>query len=79
MCIDCTNMLNKPWVIGSEPARKPRYKPVEYCTYWPLLGSFNNWKIIQFTNKATEKKDIDAVKIIVFNGISDNMSALSQN
>ena len=60
-CISCTNMLDKPWVIGSGPKRQPRYQPVEYCTYWPVLGSVNNWYIILFTNKTTTNKYFDAV------------------
>ena len=42
-CIACTNMLDKPWVIVSDPTRQPRYQPVEDCTYWPVIGSFGNW------------------------------------
>ena len=53
-CISCKDMLDKPWVRGSEPTSQPRYQPVEYCTYWPVLGYFNNWNIIKFTNKTTK-------------------------
>ena len=37
--------------IGSDPNRQPHYQLVEYFKYQPVLGSFNNWNIIQFTNK----------------------------
>ena len=48
-------MLERLWVIGSDPTRQPRYQPVEDCKYWPVLVSFNNWNSIQFTNKTTQK------------------------
>ena len=41
-----------------------------------MLGSFNTWNVIQFTNKATINKNFDAVHKFVLDGISDNMSAL---
>ena len=44
-----------------------------------MLGSFNNRKVIQFTNKITANEDFDAVNKVVLDGISDNMSALVQN
>ena len=44
-----------------------------------MLGFFNDWKIIQFTNKTTTNEDFDAVHKVVLDGISDNMSALFQN
>ena len=78
-CISCTNMLYKPWVINSDPIRQPRYQPVEYCTYWPVLVSFNNWDIVKFTNKSTTNEDFDEVHKVVLDSISDNMYALVQN
>ena len=44
-----------------------------------MLGPFNKWNIIQFTNKATTNKDFDEVHKVVLDGISDNMPALVQN
>ena len=79
VCIACTNMLDKPWVIGSEPTRQPRYQHVEECTYWTVLGSSNNWNIIQFTNKTTREEDFAAVNKFVLDSISDNIYALVQN
>ena len=78
-CIPFTNMLYKPLAIGSDPNRQPHYQPVKDCTYWPVLGYFNNWNIIQFTNKTTTNEDFDAVHKVLLDSISDNMSALVQN
>ena len=44
-----------------------------------MLGSFNNWNIIQFTNKTTTLEEFDAVHKVLLDGIGDNMSALFQN
>ena len=52
VCVTCTSMLDKPWISGIPSDEQERYKPVTNCTYWPLLGSFNNWNIIQFSQKS---------------------------
>ena len=43
-----------------------------------MLGFFDNWNIIQFTNKTTPIEDFDAVHKIVLDVISDNMEYLVQ-
>ena len=43
-----------------------------------MLGSFNNWNIIKFTNKTTSSEYFDDVHKVVLDGISDNMSSLLQ-
>ena len=45
-CVACTPMLGKPWISGMPSDKQERYQPVTKCTYWPVLGSFNNWNII---------------------------------
>ena len=49
----CTSIIDKPWISGIPSDEQERYKPVRKCTYWPLLGSFNNWNIIQLSQKST--------------------------
>ena len=71
--------MDKTWFIGSYPTRKLVYQPVEDCIYCPVLGSFNNWNIIQFTNKTTTLEEFDAVHKVLLDGIGDNMSELVQN
>ena len=72
-------MLDKPWVIGSDPTRKLRYQPVEYCIFCIVLGSFNNWNMIEYNNKTTTNEEFDAVHKAVLDYISDNMYALVHN
>ena len=43
-----------------------------------MLGSFNNWKIIQFNTKTTSGEDFDAVHKVVLYGTSENISSLVQ-
>ena len=52
-------MLDKTWVIGNDPTGQPRYQPVEYYTYWTVLGYSNNWNIIKFTNETTTYEEFD--------------------
>ena len=68
--------MDKPYTYGVDPTKKPRYQPVEDCTYWPILVSLNNWNTIQFTNKLTSNKDFNVVNKVVLDGTSDNMVSL---
>ena len=46
-CVAYISMLDKPWISGILSDEQDHYKPVTKCTYWPVLGYFNNWNIIQ--------------------------------
>ena len=71
-------MLDKPKSYKVNPNKHPHCKPVVDYTYWHVLGSFDNWNIIQFTNKTTSIEDFDAVHKVVIDGISENMASLVQ-
>ena len=43
-----------------------------------MFGSFNSWKIIHFSHKATSSEDIDNINQVVLNFISENMALLVQ-
>ena len=43
-----------------------------------MLGSFNNWNIVQFLHKATSSDDHDKIYQVVLDGISNNIYALVQ-
>ena len=49
-CVPCKAMLDKPWISSTPSEKQERYKPVTNCTYWPVLGSFNNWNIIELSS-----------------------------
>ena len=51
-CTLCTYIMYQPWVPGFTEHKQPQYQPVQHFTYWHVLGSFNNWKIIQLSHKA---------------------------
>ena len=55
-CIQCTYDIDKPCNPGVPLHQQPRYKPVKYFIYWPVLGYFNNSNIINFahTEKSSE-------------------------
>ena len=78
-CVECTSMLDKPWVHGFPPQQQPRYQPIIDCTYRPVLGLFNNWNIIILSHKSTNGEAPEDIYQFVIDGISDNMTPLVQS
>ena len=72
-------MLDKPWIYGIPSEKKESYKPVTNCTYWLVLGSLNNWNIIQLSQKSTSSDTFDEIHQFVLDGISDNMASLVES
>ena len=52
-CVSCTSMLGQLWISGIHLKKQARYQPVTKCSYWPVLGSLNNWNIIHMSPKST--------------------------
>ena len=46
--VACKSILYKPWISGIPRNKQRCYKPVTKGNSWPVLGSLNNWYIIQF-------------------------------
>ena len=69
-------MLDKPWISGIPSEKQERYKPVTKCTYWPVLGAFNTWHIIELSSKSTSSETFDEIHQVVLDGISDNKASL---
>ena len=78
-CVACTSMLDKTWISGIPSYEQESYKPVTNCTYWPFLGSFNNWDIIQLSQKSTPSYAFYEIHQVVIDGISDNMASLVES
>ena len=78
-CVACTSILEKYWISGISSDKQERYKPVTKWTYWPVLGSFNNWNIIELSHKSTSSDTFDKVHQVVIDGISDNMASLVES
>ena len=72
-------MLDKPFIYGITSNKQSRYQTVTTCNYWPVMGSYNNWNIIEITPKSTPFKAFDEIHKVVIDGISDNMSSLVQS
>ena len=75
-CVACTSMLDKPLISGIPPDEQERYKPIIKCTYWTVLGSFNNWNIIQLSHKSNPSGAFGETHQFVLDEISDNMASL---
>ena len=72
-------MLDKPWIYGIPSDKQQLYKHVTKCTYLPVLGKFNNWNIIQLSQKSTPYDAFDEIHQFVLDGISDNMASLFES
>ena len=48
-CVACTSMLDKPWISSIPPDEQDHHKIFTKCIYLPVLGSFNNFNIIQLS------------------------------
>ena len=72
-------MLDKPWISGIPSDQQERYKPVTKCTYWTVLGVFNNWNIIELSSKSTSSDTFDEIHQVVLDGIIDNMASLVES
>ena len=78
-CVACTSMLYTPWISGIPSDEQDRYKHVTNCTYWSVLGSFNNWNIIQLSHNSTTSDAFDEIHQVVLDGISYNMASLVES
>ena len=72
-------MLDKPWISGILSDEQERYKPVTKCTYWKVLGAFNNCNIIQLSSKSTSSHTFYEIYQVVLDVISGNMASLVES
>ena len=79
VCVACTSMIDKRWISGISSDTQERYKHFTKCTYWPVLGSFKNWNIIQLSPNSTSSDTFDEIHQVVLDGISDNMASLFES
>ena len=73
-CVAFTSMLDKPRISGIPSDEQERYKPVTKCTYWTVLCYFNNWNIIQLSQKSTPSDAFDEIHQVSIDVISDLVS-----
>ena len=78
VCVGCISMLDKPWIYGIPSNKQARYQPVTNCTYWTVLGSYNNWIIIELKPKSITFEAFDDIHQVVLDGIIENMASLVQ-
>ena len=48
-CVACISVIDQPWVSGIPSKKQARYQHVTNFTYWPVLGSYNNWNAIHLS------------------------------
>ena len=71
-------MLDKHWIPVFPPHQQPRYQPVHYFTYCPLLVSFNKCNVIKFSHKATTSDAFEEIYQVFPDIIRNNMAFLVQ-
>ena len=70
--------MEKPWISGIPSRKKARYQPIANCTYWPVLGSYNNLNIIELTTKSIPFEAFHDIHTVVLDRISENSVSLVQ-
>ena len=78
-CVACTSMIDQPWTSGIRLKKQAHYQPVTDCTYWLVLGLYNNWNIINLTLKSTPFEAFDGINQVFPDGISDYMASFVQS
>ena len=71
--------VRKPWISGITPDEQERYKPTTKCTYWPVLGFFNNCNMIQLSQKSTPFDAFDEIHQVILDIVSANMASLFES
>ena len=72
----CTTMIEKTCIYCI--TSKKCYQPVTNCIYLSVLGSYNNWNIIDLAPKLTPFEAIDGINQVDLDRISDYMASLVQ-
>ena len=72
-------MMYKPCISFIPSKKQERYQPVTKFTYCPVMGSYNNWNIIELTLKSTPYEAFDETHKVVLDRISENMASLVQS
>ena len=77
-CVGCTSMLDKPWIYGILSKKHSHYQPVINFTYWPVMGSYKNWNIIELTPKSTPFEEFEAINKVFLDRIIEKMASFVQ-
>ena len=72
-------MLENLWDTNVAPTNQPCCQQLQDCIYWPVLGYFNNWNIIIFSNKTITSENFDEFHQVVIDGIIENMPSIFQS
>ena len=59
--------------------KQARYQSVANCTFWPVLGSYKNWNIIELTPRSITFEAFDDIHKVFLDGISEDMASLVQS
>ena len=72
-------MLDQPCIYGVSSKKQAPCQPVTSFTYWPVLGSKNNWNIIYLSPKSIPFEAFEDIHQVVLDKIRDNIASLVQS
>ena len=68
--------MDNNWYPGVSHTEQPHYQPGAYCKYWHYFGTYSNWNIRNFTNKATSIEEFYYINKAVLDSTSEKMTSL---
>ena len=72
-------MIDQPCLYSIPSKKQAHCQPVTNFTYWPVLGSYNNWNIIHLSPKSTSFETFEEIHPVVPDRISDNLASSFQS
>ena len=77
-CVGFTSVLEKPWISGIPSNKQELCEPITNCTYWPVMGSYNNFNVIELSPKSIPFEAFDEIYKVILGIISENVTSLVQ-
>ena len=69
-------MMDKHWIFGIPSNKQERCQPITNCTYWPVMGSYNNFNFIELSPKSIPFEAFDEIYQVILDIISENVASL---
>ena len=71
-CVSCTTMSDNKWSPGVSRTENPYCQHVLYYKNWPMLGTYNNWNIINLTNEYISIEYFDDIQNVFLDLINQH-------
>ena len=71
-CVSCTTMSDNKWSPGVSRTENPYCQHVLDYKNWPMLGTYNNWNIINLTNEYISIEYFDDIQNVFLDLINQH-------